>query len=61
MTLTRWSSKYVTYVEGNAIWVRADQMTETMRQRMTSAGHTETGTTLVTGGKTYHQFLMGEN
>lgn len=58
MTNRHWSSKYTTYVEGDSIWVRADQMTATMRERMTGAGRIETGKTLVTGGKTYHQFLM---
>ena len=58
MTLTRWSSKYITYVEGQSLWVRADHV-ESMRERMVNAGHTETGKSLVTGGKTFHEFLMG--
>lgn len=57
MTNRHWSSKYTTYVEGDSIWVRADHVEKT-RPVMVNAGHTETGKTLVTGGKTYHQFLM---
>lgn len=58
MTLTRWSSKYVNYVDGASNWIRADYL-EKMRGALVNAGHTETGKTLVTGGKTYHEFLMG--
>lgn len=58
MKLTRWSSKYVNYVDGRSNWIRADYV-EKMRAGLIAAGHTETGKTLVTGGKTYHEFLMG--
>jgi hypothetical protein len=58
MKLIHWSSKYTTYVEGQSIWVRADALTDGMRARMTDAGRVETSKTLVTGGKTYHEFLM---
>jgi len=57
MTLTRWSSKYVNYVDGSSNWIRADYL-DKMRSGLVNAGHTETGKTLVTGGKTYHEFLM---
>ncbi len=57
MTNRHWSSKYTTYVEGDSIWVRADHVEQT-RPAMVNAGRIETGKTLVTGGKTYHQFLM---
>ena len=58
MTNRHWSSKYTCYVDGTSIWVRADQVAKT-RPAMVTAGHTETGKTLVTGGKTYYEFLMG--
>lgn len=57
MTNRHWSSKYINYVEGASNWVRADYV-EKMRTALVHAGHTETGKTLVTGGKTYHEFLM---
>lgn len=57
MKLTRWSSKYINYIEGASNWVRADYA-ERMRVVLVAAGQVETGKTLVTGGKTYIEFLM---
>jgi len=57
MKLTHWSSKHVNVIVGASNWIRADYV-EKMRAGLIAAGHTETGKTLVTGGKTYHQFLM---
>lgn len=57
MKLTHWSSKHVNVIVGDSNWIRADYV-DRMRSAMVNAGHTETGKTLVTGGKTYHEFLM---
>ena len=58
MTNRHWSSKHINVVDGDTMWVRADYA-ERMRAGLIAAGRVETGTTLVTGGKTYIQFLMG--
>ena len=42
---------------GDSTWVRVDYA-ERMRAALVGAGRIETGKTLVTGGKTYHEFLM---
>lgn len=52
-----WSSKYVNYVDGGSNWIRADHV-ERMREHLIAVGWTETGATLVTGGKTYHEFTQ---
>ena len=57
MKLTRWSSKHINVIEGQSMWVRADYA-ERLRAGLVASGRIETGKTLVTGGKTYHQFLM---
>ena len=58
MTTRHWSSKHINVVDGDTMWVRADYA-ERMRAGLIAAGRIETGQTLVTGGKTYIQFLMG--
>ncbi len=55
--LRRWSSKYVTYADGDTMWVRADYV-DRMRERLIAGGMVETGQVTVTGGKTYFEFLM---
>ena len=57
MTTRHWSSKHINVIDGDTMWVRADYA-ERMRAGLIAAGRIETGKTLVTGGKTYHQFLM---
>ena len=57
MKLTRWSSKHINVIDGASMWVRADYA-ERMRDGLVASGRIETGKTLVTGGKTYHEFLM---
>ena len=56
-SLQHWSGKSINYVDGDSTWVRADYA-ERMRAALVGAGRIETGKTLVTGGKTYHEFLM---
>ena len=58
MKLTHWSSKHINVIDGASMWVRADYA-ERLRAGLIAAGRIETGQTLVTGGKTYIQFLMG--
>ena len=58
MTNRHWSSKPINVVDGDTMWVRADYA-ERMRAGLIAAGRIEIGQTLVTGGKTYIQFLMG--
>lgn len=55
--LRAWSSKYVTYADGDTMWVRADYV-DRMRERLVTMGMVYTGQTHVTGGKTYFEFLM---
>ena len=55
--LRHWSSKHINVIDGDTMWVRADYA-ERLRAGLIAAGRIETGKTLVTGGKTYHQFLM---
>ena len=52
-----WSSKHINVIDGQSMWVRADYA-ERLRAGLVASGRIETGKTLVTGGKTYHQFLM---
>ena len=56
MKLTRWSSTYSIYIEGDTRWVRADHA-ERMRAGLVRRGYTETGETVVTGGQTYYAFV----
>ena len=55
--LRHWSSKHINVIDGDTMWVRADYA-ERLRAGLIAAGRIETGKTLVTGGKTYHEFLM---
>ena len=57
MKLTHWNSKHINVIDGDTMWVRSDYA-ERMRAGLIAAGRIETGKTLVTGGKTYHEFLM---
>ena len=52
-----WSSKHVTHIQGDSMWIRADYV-DRLRAAVTSAGRVETGQSLVTGGKTYVEFLL---
>ena len=51
-----WSSKHINVIDGASMWVRADYA-ERMRAGLIAAGRIESGTTLVTGGKTYLEFV----
>lgn len=56
MTNRHWSGKYVTYADGDTMWVRADYA-DKLRDTLVAAGRIETGKSLVTGGKTYLAFV----
>ena len=56
MKLTHWNSKHINVIDGASMWVRADYA-ERMRDGLVASGRIETGKTLVTGGKTYLEFV----